>query len=104
MTYPALHMIIDGEKIPAGHRRTHTVINPATGATLGELPLADAADLDRALEGGPRRFRLWRNAAEQQRAAVLSGAARLLLERQEQIARIATLEQGKTLAETRTEV
>jgi succinate-semialdehyde dehydrogenase/glutarate-semialdehyde dehydrogenase len=104
MIYPALHMIIDGEKIPAGHRRTHTVINPATGATLGELPLADAADLDRALEAAQRGFRLWRNAAAQQRAAVLSGAARLLLERQEQIARIATLEQGKTLAETRTEV
>jgi succinate-semialdehyde dehydrogenase/glutarate-semialdehyde dehydrogenase len=104
MIYPALHMIIDGEKIPAGHRRTHTVINPATGATLGELPLADAADLDRALEAAQRGFRLWRNAAAQQRAAVLSGAARLLLERQEQIARIATLEQGKTLAETHTEV
>ena len=51
MTYPQLHMIIDGEKIPVGHRRTHTVVNPATGATLGALPLADASDLDRALHG-----------------------------------------------------
>jgi succinate-semialdehyde dehydrogenase/glutarate-semialdehyde dehydrogenase len=41
-------MIIDGEKIPVGHRRTHKVINPATEEVLGELPLADAADLDRA--------------------------------------------------------
>jgi succinate-semialdehyde dehydrogenase/glutarate-semialdehyde dehydrogenase len=104
MTYPQLHMIIDGEKIPVGHRRTHTVVNPATGATLGALPLADASDLDRALQTAQRGFRLWRVAPAQQRAAVLSGAARLMQERLEDIARIATLEEGKTLAETRVEV
>jgi succinate-semialdehyde dehydrogenase/glutarate-semialdehyde dehydrogenase len=102
--YPALHMIIDGEKISAGHRRTHMVVNPATGEPLGELPFADTADLDRALESARRGFRLWRDAPPVQRAAVLTGAARLLQERQEQIARIATLEEGKTLAESRMEV
>jgi succinate-semialdehyde dehydrogenase / glutarate-semialdehyde dehydrogenase len=103
-TYPQLHMIIDGEKIPAGHRRTHKVVNPATEEVLGELPLADAADMDRALETAAKGFQIWRNSTAQQRAAVLQGAARLMLERQEEIARIATMEQGKTLAETRIEV
>jgi succinate-semialdehyde dehydrogenase/glutarate-semialdehyde dehydrogenase len=103
-TYPQLHMIIDGEKIPVGHRRTHKVVNPATEEVLGELPLADAADLDRALETAAKGFQIWRNSTAQQRAAVLQGAARLMLERQEEIARIATMEQGKTLAETRIEV
>ncbi len=102
--YPALHMIIDGEKVPVGHRRTHKVVNPATGETLGELPLADAADLDRALEVAQRGFKIWRDAPAQKRAAVLTGAAQLMLERKEEIARIATMEQGKTLAETRMEV
>jgi succinate-semialdehyde dehydrogenase / glutarate-semialdehyde dehydrogenase len=102
--YPQLHMIIDGEKIPVGHRRTHKVINPATEAVLGDLPLADAADLDRALETAQRGFKIWRESTAQQRAAVLQGAARLMVERQEEIARIATMEQGKTLAETRIEV
>ena len=32
MSYPELHMIIDGERIPVGHRRTHTVVNPASGS------------------------------------------------------------------------
>ena len=103
-TYPQLHMIIDGEKVMQGHRATHRVVNPATGETLGELPLADAADLDRALDTAQKGFRIWRNSSAQERAAVLQGAARLMLERQEQIARIATMEQGKTLAETRIEV
>jgi succinate-semialdehyde dehydrogenase / glutarate-semialdehyde dehydrogenase len=102
--YPQLHMIIDGEKIPVGHRRTHKVVNPATEEVLGELPLADAADLDRALETAARGFQIWRNSTAQQRAAVLQGAARLMLERKEDIARVATMEQGKTLAETRVEV
>ena len=104
MSYPVLHMIIDGEQVPVGHRRAHAVINPATGETLGQLPLADAADLDRALQTAQRGFRIWREATPRQRATVLAGAARLMIERQEQIARVATLEEGKTLAEARLEV
>jgi succinate-semialdehyde dehydrogenase/glutarate-semialdehyde dehydrogenase len=97
-------MIIDGERIPVGHRRTHKVINPATEEVLGELPLADGPDLDRALETAAKGFLIWRDSTPQQRSSVLIGAARLMLERQEDIARIATMEQGKTLAETRIEV
>jgi len=102
--YPALHMIIDGEAVSAGSRATQTIVNPATGETLGELPLATTADLDRALETAQRGFERWRNSTAQERATVLSGAARLLMERQEDLARIATMEQGKTLAESRIEV
>ncbi|MFM6830576.1 MAG: NAD-dependent succinate-semialdehyde dehydrogenase [Novosphingobium sp.] len=102
--YPSLHMIIDGERIAGGGRRTHAVINPATGETIGELPLADAADLDRALETAAKGFRIWRESTPQQRAAVLQGAARLMVERQEDLARIATMEEGKTLPEARIEV
>lgn len=106
--YPSLHMIIDGEKVGAGSggasRRTHGVVNPATGGVIGELPLADAADLDRALEVAGQGFRIWRDSSPQQRAGVLLGAAALLRERQEAIARTATLEQGKPLAESRLEV
>ncbi len=103
-TYPSLHMIIAGERVSGGGRRTHAVVNPATGETIGELPLAEPADLDRALETAQRGFKLWRKSTPQQRAAVLQGAARLMLERQEDLARIATLEQGKTLPEARIEV
>ena len=90
MTYPTLHLLIDGERVPVGHRRSHAVINPATGEILADLPLADAADLDRALQTAKRGFEVWRHSTAQQRAAVLTGAARLLVERQESIARIAT--------------
>jgi len=102
--YPQLHMLIDGEQVGVGSRRTHAVVNPATGEVIGQLPLADPADLDRALAAAQRGFKTWRNAPAAQRAAVLSGAAQLLRERQEEIARIATIEQGKTLTEAKLEV
>jgi succinate-semialdehyde dehydrogenase / glutarate-semialdehyde dehydrogenase len=103
-TYPALYMVIDGERIAAGDRRTHRVVNPATEETLGDLPLANAADLDRALDTAARGFKIWRHSMPQERAAVLQGAARLMTERADDLARIATMEQGKPFAEARIEV
>ncbi|MXP40494.1 aldehyde dehydrogenase family protein [Altererythrobacter soli] len=102
--YPSLHMIIDGERVSGGGRRTFDVINPVTGEPIGSLPLAETADLDRALEVAAEGFRIWRKSTPQERAAVLQGAARLMLERQEDLARIATMEEGKPLAESRIEV
>ena len=102
--YPALYMIIDGEKVSGGGRRTFDVVNPATGEPIGALPLAEAADLDRALEVAARGFKLWRKSTPQERAAVLQGAARLMVERADDMARIATIEEGKPFAEARIEV
>lgn len=104
MSYPDLHLVIGGERIAGGGRRTSAVVNPATGEPIADLPLADPADLDRALDTAARGFRSWRESTPQQRAAVLNGAARLLRERADDLARIATLEQGKTLAEAKVEV
>jgi succinate-semialdehyde dehydrogenase/glutarate-semialdehyde dehydrogenase len=97
-------MQIDGEWLGVGQRRTHRVVDPATGETLGDLPLADLADLDRALDAADKGFRRWRQATAAERGAVLAGAARLLRERVESIATNATREEGKTLGETRLEV
>jgi succinate-semialdehyde dehydrogenase/glutarate-semialdehyde dehydrogenase len=102
--YPALHMVIDGEKVSGGGRRAFDVVNPATGEPIGALPLAETADLDRALDVAARGFKIWRKSTPQERAAVLTGAARLMLERADAMARIATLEQGKTFAEARLEL
>src|SRR5579875_140388 len=101
--YPELKLYIDGEWVGAGQRRLHKVINPATGGTLGELPLVDVGDLDRALEAADRGFRQWKRATADERARVLKGAAQLIRQRVDHIARVATLEEGKTLAETRIE-
>ena len=102
--YPALHMIIDGEKVSGGGRRTFDVVNPVTGEAIGALPLADPADLDRALEVAQRGFKIWRKSTPQERANVLQGAARLMLERADDLARIATMEEGKPYPEAKMEL
>lgn len=100
---PDLKLLIDGEWLTAGHRRTIPVLNPATESPLGELPLADAADLDRALHASARAFALWRHSSVDERARVLKGAAALLRDRVDLIAAQATAEEGKPLAESRGE-
>ena len=102
-SYIDLRLYIDGEWLSAGSRRTHRVISPANGATLGELPLVDTADLDRALQAAERGYKLWKRATAEERGRVLKGAAQLIRQRADHIARIGTLEEGKTLAETRIE-
>ncbi|MET0282285.1 MAG: NAD-dependent succinate-semialdehyde dehydrogenase [Steroidobacteraceae bacterium] len=104
MSYPELHLLVDGERLGAAGRRTIPVLNPATGQTLGQLPLASNADLDRALEATRRAWPVWRALGPQVRGKILHKAADLLRERGEDIARLATIEEGKTLAETRVEL
>ncbi|AIT06034.1 aldehyde dehydrogenase [Sphingomonas taxi] len=98
-----LGLFIDGEWITAG-RETQAVLDPANGRTLGEVPLATPADLDRALAAADRGFKTWRATAPQERAAVLSRTAALVRERADLLARLATLEEGKPYTEAKGEV
>lgn len=104
-TYDAkLGLYIAGEWLDGEGRDTHEVRNPATGAGQAALPLATAADLDRALEATQRGFLAWRATAPEARAAILIRTAQLLRERADHLATIATLEQGKIQAEAKGEV
>jgi succinate-semialdehyde dehydrogenase/glutarate-semialdehyde dehydrogenase len=78
-------------------------INPSTGDILAELPLATRDDLDRALESSSRAFGRWRHVAPWDRGGILKRAANLIRERVEDVATDLTLEEGKTIAEARTE-
>jgi succinate-semialdehyde dehydrogenase / glutarate-semialdehyde dehydrogenase len=104
MHYSDLHLLIDGQKLRGDGRRTQAVINPATEAVLGELPLATTADLDRALAAGAKAWPVWRAMGPLARGKVLRKAADLLRERGDAIARLASLEEGKALAEARIEL
>lgn len=103
MQYPQLALLIDGQWLSGEGRDTVAVINPATGAVLGQLPLATAADLDRALEAAERAWPVWRAKPPGERGRILHKAAELLRERAPLLAWLATVEEGKTLPEARIE-
>ena len=102
--YETLEMLIDGEWTTGSSGRTRPVENPATEETLGDLPLASAADLDRALGAVERGFRAWSRTPAIERQGVLERAARLLEERIEPISRDMTRDMGKPLDEARIEM
>ena len=102
--YADLKLFIGGEWVGGEGRVMQPVINPATEEVIGQLPHASKADLDRALEAAQRSFPTWRAKPPHERGKILRRAAELLRERTETIARIATIEEGKALSETRWEV
>ncbi|MDH4108989.1 MAG: NAD-dependent succinate-semialdehyde dehydrogenase [Gammaproteobacteria bacterium] len=101
---PELHLFIDGQWLAGDGRKTEPVLNPATEEVLGELPHATPADLDRALAAAQAAFAGWRALAPVRRGQVLRDAAALMRERSADLARIATLESGKPVQQTRIEV
>src|SRR5208282_306802 len=103
-TYADLSLFIGGEWLSAAGRKSSPVINPATEETIGQVPHASKADLDRALAAAQEGFKTWRAIFPDERGRILKRAADLLRERKEEIARIATTESGKVIHETRIEV
>ena len=99
-----LALFIDGKWRKGEGRDHHAVINPATGETLAQLPMATAADLDEALAATAKGFAVWRKTDVNDRAGILHKVAGLIRERAETIAVLLTTEQGKPLAEARGEV
>jgi succinate-semialdehyde dehydrogenase/glutarate-semialdehyde dehydrogenase len=105
MTYEAdLKLFIDGVWKSGEGREAHAVVNPVDAQPIAELPFATKADLEEALAASERAWPEWRSTDVEKRAAILHKTASLLRERAEHIGRIMTQEQGKPLAESRSEV
>ena len=99
-----LSLYIAGEWLTGAGRRSEPLLDPASGEAIGELPHASPADLDKALEAAETAWPKWRATSALERARILKKAADLIRERQEAIARLLTMEEGKTLGEARLEI
>jgi succinate-semialdehyde dehydrogenase/glutarate-semialdehyde dehydrogenase len=83
---------------------TFPVDNPATGETIAEVPRMGAAETRRALARAEEALPAWRSLLAKDRARILRRWADLMMENEEGLARLLTTEQGKPLAESRTEI
>jgi succinate-semialdehyde dehydrogenase/glutarate-semialdehyde dehydrogenase len=95
---------VDGEWIDADGRATFPVSNPATGETIADVPRLGAGETRRAIEAAARALPEWRARTAKDRAGVLLRLATLMGEHEEELASLMVLEQGKPLAEARTEI
>ena len=101
--YADLKMLLDGEWSEGTGDRRVAVLNPANEQSLGDLPLAERDDLDRALAAMRAAQPKWAATAPGARARILRAAAEIMRARADEIAHQMTLEEGKILAEAKAE-
>jgi len=95
---------INGVWIGSSDHASINVDNPATGEILGTVPRLGAAETRSAIEAANAAFSAWSQKTGKERAVVLRRWFDLMMENQEDLARLMTLEQGKPLAESKGEV
>ena len=83
---------------------TFAVINPASGETIGEVPLCGAAETRQAIDAANAAWPAWRTFTARRRAQLLQAWNRLILDNADDLAQIITAECGKPLAEAKGEV
>src|SRR5947209_12587919 len=95
VTVRTLQNFIGGEWIESTSDRVRTIVSPATGEALAEVPDASTGDVDRAVAAAREAQPRWASLSAWQRADVCHAIADLIEERREQFARELSLEQGK---------
>jgi malonate-semialdehyde dehydrogenase (acetylating)/methylmalonate-semialdehyde dehydrogenase len=101
---PDLHNYVDGAWRPSATTEYVDVLNPATAELLARTPLSNAADVDAAVQAAAAAFPTWRRTPPGERIQYLFKLKNLLDEHIGEIARLITLENGKTLAEAKAEI
>lgn len=95
---------VDGIWIDADNGATLAVDNPANGETLGTVPGLGRTETQRAIVAAQRALPGWRALTAKERSIKLRRWYELMLEHQDDLARLMTLEQGKPLLEAKGEI
>jgi len=97
-------LFIGGAWRPAQEGRTFDVEDPSTGTALCSVADATPGDGRSALDAAVRAQESWTRQPPRERGEILRRAYELIMQRQEDLAVLMTLEMGKPLPEARTEV
>ncbi|HAA45815.1 MAG: gabD3 [Halomonas sp. 54_146] len=95
---------IDGSWVAADSGEQITVLNPATGEVIGDIPRLGKAETERAIDAADAALPAWRALTAQERADLLMKWHDLMLEHQQDLAMLMTYEQGKPLKEAAGEI
>src|SRR5881409_762216 len=95
---------IGGEWVNSKSTEWQDLVNPATHASLGKVPLADVAEVNAAIEAAATAFPEWRRTPPEDRIQPLFKLKMLLEEHLDELGRLITIENGKTLSEAKAEL
>jgi succinate-semialdehyde dehydrogenase / glutarate-semialdehyde dehydrogenase len=95
---------VDSQWIGADDGGSMPVVDPATGALVGSVPVFHAAETKRAIDAANRALPAWRAKTAKERSAILRKWHDLMQANAGDLARILTAEQGKPLAEAKGEI
>tara|TARA_B110000503_G_scaffold27121_1_gene43059 strand:+ start:847 stop:2304 length:1458 start_codon:yes stop_codon:yes gene_type:complete len=95
---------INGIWLDADSSATIEVTNPANGDVVGTIPDMTAVETARAIEAARVAMIGWRKQTAKQRAVILRRWFDLIMENQDDLGKIMTLEQGKPLNEAKGEI
>ena len=95
---------IDGQWCDANNSETIEVTNPANGDVIAHVPKMGAEETRTALAAAEKAQIGWRNMLAKERSVILRRWFDLMMENQEDLAQLMTLEQGKPLVESRGEI
>ena len=96
-------MLIGGKWVDAASGKTFATVNPATAETLAMVAEGDAEDVNRAVEAARKAFDdgPWPHMKPAERTKVLLKVADLIDKHRDELAQLETLDNGKTLFESR---
>ncbi|MDQ7809298.1 CoA-acylating methylmalonate-semialdehyde dehydrogenase [Amycolatopsis sp. A133] len=95
---------INGTATPAGSTRTAPVYDPATGQQQASVLLAEASDVDTAVAAAGKAFETWGSSSLSQRTKVMFAFRELLVQHEDELARIISAEHGKVVEDARGEI
>lgn len=91
-TRPPVHLHIGSDRLDAGTGGTYEHIDPSTGKVDAVIPLAGAAEVDRAVKAAHAAFQTWRSTAPAERRRLLNVLADLIGENIDEFARLGALD------------
>ena len=95
---------INGVWCDADNKKTHDVLNPATGELIGTVPMMGSDETRRAIEAADSAQSNWSAKTGKERSVILRRWHALIGDNIEDLAVLMTSEQGKPLAEAKGEI
>jgi malonate-semialdehyde dehydrogenase (acetylating) / methylmalonate-semialdehyde dehydrogenase len=103
-TVQTLKNYIGGEWVESTSEKTEVVYNPATGEELAIVPLSTKDDVEKAVQAANEAFKTWSQVPVPKRGRILFKYQQLLVDNWDELARLVTIENGKSFAEAHGEV